>query len=106
LRRLNKLLLLLIIFTVFSVQPAFAKTVYYDTYNHWAESEIDFASNTLKVFKGYGDFTFKPENNITRAEFITILARTAYRQNTNRTKFTPATCPTAICPANIGLIHL
>lgn len=80
-RRLNKLLLLLIIFTVFSVQPAFAKTVYYDTYNHWAESEIDFASNTLKVFKGYGDFTFKPENNITRAEFITILARTAYRQN-------------------------
>lgn len=80
-RRLNKLLLLLIIFTVFSVQPAFAKTVYYDTYKHWAESEIDFASNTLKVFKGYGDFTFKPENNITRAEFITILARTAYRQN-------------------------
>lgn len=80
-RRLNKLLLLLIIFTVFSVQTAFAKTVYYDTYNHWAESEIDFASNTLKVFKGYGDFTFKPENNITRAEFITTLARTAYRQN-------------------------
>lgn len=80
-RRFNKLLFLLIIFIVFSVQPAFAKTVYYDTYNHWAESEIDFASNTLKVFKGYGDFTFKPENNITRAEFITILARTAYRQN-------------------------
>jgi len=66
---------------VLSIQPALAKTVYYDTYNHWAEKDIDFASNTLKVFNGYGDFTFKPENNITRAEFITILAKTAYRQN-------------------------
>jgi hypothetical protein len=66
---------------VLSIQPALAKTVYYDTYNHWAANDIDFASNTLKVFKGYGDFTFKPENNITRAEFITILAKTAYRQN-------------------------
>jgi len=66
---------------VLSIQPALAKTVYYDTYNHWAERDIDFASNTLKVFNGYGDFTFKPENNITRAEFITILAKTAYRQN-------------------------
>ena len=58
-----------------------AKQVFYDTFNHWAESDINFTSNTLKVFKGYGDFTFRPENNITRAEFITILARTAYRQN-------------------------
>ena len=64
-----------------SIEPVLAKTVYYDTYNHWAEKDIDFASNTLKVFKGYGDFTFKPENNITRAEFITILQKTALRQN-------------------------
>lgn len=79
--KINKLLLLITIFIVLSIQPALAKTVYYDTYNHWAERDIDFASNTLKVFNGYGDFTFKPENNITRAEFITILAKTAYRQN-------------------------
>lgn len=75
-----KLLLLITIFSVLSIQPALAKTVYYDTYNHWAASDIDFASNTLKVFRGYGDFTFKPDNNITRAEFITILAKTAYGQ--------------------------
>ncbi len=80
-RKFNKLLLLIIIFIVLSIQPAMAKTVFYDTFNHWAESDINFASNTLKVFKGYGDFTFRPENNITRAEFIAILARTAYRQN-------------------------
>lgn len=81
LKNFSKLLLLISIFIVLSIQPALAKTVYYDTYNHWAESDINFASNTLKVFKGYGDFTFKPENNITRSEFITILAKTAYRQN-------------------------
>lgn len=79
-KKFIKLLLLITIFIVLSIQPTLAKTVYYDTYNHWAASDIDFASNTLKVFKGYGDFTFKPENNITRAEFITILAKTAYRQ--------------------------
>jgi len=81
LRKFNRLLFLLIIVIVLSIRPAFARTVYYDTFNHWAEKDIDFASNTIKVFKGYGDFTFRPENNITRAEFITILARTAYRLN-------------------------
>lgn len=80
-KKFIKLLLLITVFIVLSVQPAMAKTVYYDTYNHWASSDIDFTSNTLKVFKGYGDFTFRPENNITRAEFITILSKTAYRQN-------------------------
>lgn len=79
--KMKKLLFFTIIFLVLSIQPSLAKTVYYDTYRHWAESDIDFASNTLKVFKGYGDLTFKPDNEITRAEFITILARTAYKQN-------------------------
>ncbi len=80
-KKFIKLLLLIITFIVLSIEPVLAKTVYYDTYNHWAEKDIDFASNTLKVFKGYGDFTFKPESNITRAEFITILQKTALRQN-------------------------
>jgi len=81
LRKFKRLLLFIIIFIVLSIRPAIAKTIFYDTFNHWAESDINFASNTINVFKGYGDFTFRPENNITRAEFITILARTAYRQN-------------------------
>lgn len=71
----------MLIFLVLSIQPGLAKTVYFDTYKHWAEADIEFASNTLNVFKGYGDLSFRPDNNITRAEFITILARTAYKQN-------------------------
>lgn len=78
---MKRLLLFIFVFLVLSIQPGLAKTVYYDTYEHWAEDDINFASNTLKVFKGYGDLTFRPDNNLTRAEFITILARTAYKQN-------------------------
>jgi len=81
LRKFKKLLLLIIIFIVLSIQPAAARTVFYDTFNHWAENDINFASHTINVFRGYGDFTFRPENNITRAEFITILSRTAYKHN-------------------------
>ena len=80
-KKFIKLLLIITIFVVLSIKPALARTVYYDTFNHWAESDINFASNNMKVFMGYGDFTFRPENNITRAEFIAILSRTAYRQN-------------------------
>jgi hypothetical protein len=76
-----KILLLTLVFLVLSIQPGLASTVFYDTYGHWAETDIDYAVNTLKVFKGYGDFTFKPENDITRAEFIAILVRTASKQN-------------------------
>ncbi len=79
--KIKRLLFFTVIFLVLSIQPGLAKTVYYDIYNHWAEEDINFASNTLKVFKGYGDLTFRPDNEITRAEFITILARTAYKQN-------------------------
>ena len=88
LKKFNKLLLFIIIFVMLSIQPVMARTVFYDTFNHWAESDINFASNTLKVFNGYEDFTFRPENNITRAEFIAILARTAYRQNQMREIYT------------------
>ncbi|MDD2494492.1 MAG: S-layer homology domain-containing protein [Tissierellia bacterium] len=79
--KFKKVLFFIIILLVLSIQPGLAKTVYYDIYGHWATDDINFASNTLKVFKGYGDLTFRPENEITRAEFITILARTAYKQN-------------------------
>lgn len=76
-----KILVFCLVLVVLSIQPALAKTVYYDTYDHWAEKDIDFASNQIKVFKGYGDLTFRPDNYITRSEFITILSKTAYKQN-------------------------
>lgn len=85
---MKKLLFFTLIFIVLSIQPSFANTVFYDTYEHWAEDDIKWSTDTLKVFKGYGDLTFRPENNITRAEFITILSRTAYKLNKMKEVYT------------------
>lgn len=85
---MRKLLFFTLIFIVLSIQPSYANTVFYDTYDHWAEDDIKWSTDTLKVFKGYGDLTFRPENNITRAEFVTILARTAYKLNAMKEIYT------------------
>ncbi len=85
---MKKLLFLILIFVVLSIQPSYANTVFYDTYDHWAENDIRWSTDTLKVFKGYGDLTFRPDNNITRSEFITILARTAYKLNMMKEVYT------------------
>src|SRR5665647_1933652 len=51
--------------------PAFAATAS-DISGHWAEGTIQsWVDNGL--IKGYPDGTFKPDNNITRAEFITLV---------------------------------
>ena len=50
---------------------AFAAEPMEDISGHWAEEQIqDFVDNGY--IKGYPDGSFKPDNNITRAEFMTI----------------------------------
>jgi hypothetical protein len=57
------------IFDILGVKPPFA-----DIENHWARDEI-FPLIGGGIFKGYEDGSFKPDINITRAEFITLLYR-------------------------------
>jgi hypothetical protein len=45
-----------------------------DTKGHWAENTID-TFVKLQIVGGYGDGKFKPNANITRAEFATIISR-------------------------------
>ncbi|SES83844.1 S-layer homology domain-containing protein [Natronincola peptidivorans] len=45
-----------------------------DIVGHWAEKYIK-ELVVLGSISGYGDGTFRPENNITRAEFVTILIK-------------------------------
>src|SRR5665648_54993 len=60
--------------------PAFATTVS-DISGHWAQTTIQsWVDNGL--IKGYPDGTFKPDNNITRAEFITLVNRAFEYTNT------------------------
>ena len=51
---------------------AFASSL--DINGHWAERDIITWENS-NLIKGYDDGTFKPDNNITRAEFVTLVNR-------------------------------
>lgn len=45
--------------------------------NHWAKSTIvKLAAQNIKIIRGYPDGTFRPDSNMTRAEFVTALVRT------------------------------
>ncbi|ABR47181.1 S-layer domain protein [Alkaliphilus metalliredigens QYMF] len=46
-----------------------------DIAGHWAEGTIRFMESE-DIIGGYSDGTFKPDNNITRAEFATIVVKT------------------------------
>lgn len=70
----KSLISILIIALVCSLSVvAFAATLS-DVKGHWAKSSIDRWTDE-KIIMGYGDNTFKPDNNITRAEFVTFLMR-------------------------------
>ncbi|WP_414854216.1 S-layer homology domain-containing protein [Brevibacillus sp. IT-7CA2] len=45
-----------------------------DTTNHWAKTDIQMMV-MLGLFKGYPDGTFKPDKEITKAEFAAVLVR-------------------------------
>lgn len=51
-----------------------------DINQHWAENEIT-QLKEIGAFNGYADGTFRPENPITRAEFVTALIRTMVAKN-------------------------
>lgn len=51
-------------------------TKFKDTKNHWGSASIQRMAN-MGLFKGYDDGTFKPNNNMSQAEMITLLMRLA-----------------------------
>lgn len=55
-------------------KKANVKTEWTDIQGHWANKVID-TFVKLRVIDGYGDGQFKPDGNITRAEFVTLISR-------------------------------
>lgn len=51
-----------------------------DITNHWAKSNIENLYNK-SIIKGYEDDTFRPENNVTRIEFLVMLSRSLNYKN-------------------------
>ncbi|MBO8158494.1 S-layer homology domain-containing protein [Thermosyntropha sp.] len=52
---------------------------YEDTKNHWAQYYIDYLNNAGYI-RGYEDGTFRPDNNMTRAEFLSVLLNCIQRK--------------------------
>ncbi len=58
-----------------SLAAADEQVKYADLEKHWAKDSIQLFHEQGYI-KGYGDSTFKPDNKITRAEFLTVLNET------------------------------
>jgi hypothetical protein len=61
--------------TKFNYDLVLYKSYFYDCSGHWAENQINEFVD-LGYVGGYEDKTFKPNNSITRAEFVRILNNT------------------------------
>src|SRR5690606_10238833 len=49
-------------------------TIFYDIRGHWAKDEIN-AFARRGIISGYGDGTFKPNKDLSRGEFLSILSK-------------------------------
>lgn len=76
-QRISVLLAVTFLSMVVFTMPAFAeegKELFPDLNGHWAAEQC-YVMHDLGIFGGYPDNTFRPNNNITRAEFIAIVVR-------------------------------
>lgn len=74
-RFLATVLAVVFVLTSFATVPAFAATFTDVTEEHNSYDAVN-VLNKLGVINGYDDGTFKPDNNVTRAEFTAMLLRT------------------------------
>jgi uncharacterized protein YjdB len=59
--------------------PVYASSKFTDINGHWAQSQIENLT-AQNIISGYPDGTFKPDNNISRAEFATLVVK-AFKLN-------------------------
>jgi hypothetical protein len=71
---LSTVVITCMLFSSFGVAFGASASATSDIKGHWAESQIS-AWIDKGLIKGYEDGSFKPENKITRAEFITLINR-------------------------------
>ncbi|MFE3574342.1 S-layer homology domain-containing protein [Lysinibacillus sp. NPDC059133] len=63
------------------------KVSFKDIQNHWAKSDIE-AAVVKGLLKGYEDNTFRPNNNLSRVQAVSILVRALHLTNSGNAPFT------------------
>ncbi len=63
------------------------KVSFKDIEFHWAKSDIE-AAVTKGLLKGYDDHTFRPNNNLTRVQAVSILVRALHLTSSGNAPFT------------------
>ena len=63
-----------------------AKVSFKDTQSHWAKSDIE-AAVAKGLLKGYEDNTFKPDNNLSRVQAVSILVRALHLTSSGNAPF-------------------
>lgn len=64
-----------------------ARVSFKDIQFHWAKSDIE-AAVVKGLLKGFEDNTFKPDNNLTRVQAVSILVRSLHLTSSGNTPFT------------------
>lgn len=82
----NRLPLVFIMLLVFIFSNTSESLAFRDTKNHWS-SEYVTVLNSKNIINGYEDDTFKPDNNITRAEYYAVINRLAGYNKTYAVSF-------------------
>ncbi|MDR7869508.1 MAG: S-layer homology domain-containing protein [Tissierellaceae bacterium] len=86
-RMLSLVLALTMIFSMSISALGNALIEFSDIDNHWAREEIDFMT-AEGVINGYDDGTFKPDNNMTKAEFYKVINHLmGYEEKAEEVKF-------------------
>jgi uncharacterized protein YgiM (DUF1202 family) len=73
-KRFITVLIIIFVSLLIVVKPVFA-IQFSDTRKHWAEENIKVLVDK-RIISGYNDATFKPNNNITISEFISMVVKT------------------------------
>lgn len=72
--------LLLMIAIAFNSNIVSARIYFYDVFGHWAEDYIMWGTNIVGLLNGYEDGTFRPNDNMSRSEYLSLIYRTAVKQ--------------------------
>lgn len=80
---MNKLIKKTVIILIFILTISSIKSFgfFVDLNEHWSDESVYWATYEVRIFNGYPDGTLKPEQNITRAQYIALINRVLERKN-------------------------